>query len=365
MITRKQNRKGMLALTATLALAALSLTGAASAQEITTTVDGETVNFPDLQTTMINGRVMVPLRGVFEFMHASVDWDAATRTVIAQRFNDTIRLPINSYTATVNGRDVAIDAPARIQSGRTLVPLRFLSESLGANVDWIAATRTVEINTTDNYVVGEPWSKNLTANSSDQHQVQASYNTTRIDKGTVIPFTLNEKLSSNKSKRGDRFTANLDTDGDSDYQGMTEGAILEGHVDVAQAKSGKTPGVLGLAFDRVRMPNGQTYKVYGTLIGLDSKSVTNDNGRLTAKAGAKTNNLKWVGYGAGGGALLSVLTKSNFLTTTLIGGALGFLYGEIQKDPSKSNDVTSKAGTKFGVKLTRNLSFPAASKDKR
>lgn len=182
-----------------------------------------------------------------------------------------------------------------------------------------------------------------------------------MDAGTVLPFTLNQKLSSNKSSVGDRFTANIETGEYSNYQGLGNGAILEGHVDVARAKTGNTPGVLGLAFDRVRMPNGQTLRVYGTLIGLDSKSVVNENGRLVAKPGAKNDNLKYLGYGAGAGALVSVLTKGNVLNNALIGGALGYLYGEIQRSPSKARNVTAEPGMRFGVRLTRDLSFQTTS----
>ncbi|MBI5708051.1 MAG: hypothetical protein HZC36_13805 [Armatimonadetes bacterium] len=187
----------------------------------------------------------------------------------------------------------------------------------------------------------------------------------RMDAGTVIPFRLNQQLSSNGSSVGDRFTANVDTGDSMGYQGMTSGAVLEGHVDVARAKSGKTPGVLGLAFDRLRMPDGRTYAIYGSLIGLDSKSVTNDNGRLVAKSAAKNDNLKYVGYGAGGGALLAVLTKGNVITNSLICGALGYLYGEIQKSPAKSRNVTSEIGTRFGVRLTRELSYRGIAVENR
>jgi hypothetical protein len=76
---------------------------------------------------------------------------------------------------------------------------------------------------------------------------------------------------------------------------------------------------------------------------------------LVAKAKAKNDSLKWVGYGAGGGALIAVLTKNNLLTSTLIGGALGWLAGEITKNPSKSNNVNQESGAKFGVRLTRDL----------
>ena len=323
-----------------LTLGAVLAAGSASAQDIRATVDGTMVNFTDVQPRMVGGRVMVPVRGVFEHMNAHVTWDSNSQTVTAIRGGDVIKLPLHSRTATVNGDQVTLDAPATLYRRRTMVPLRFLSESLGANVDWIASSRTVEISTTGNVPP-------LVTNSA----------MTRMDARTVIPFSLNRKLSSNGSTVGDRFTATLETDGAGDYQGMSSGATLEGHVDVARAKSGNTPGVLGLKFDRIRMPDGKTYPVVGSLIGLDEKSVENDNGRLVAKPGAKTNDLKYVGYGAGAGALVALITKGNVVTTTLIGGALGYLFGEIQKDPSKARDVTLEDGTKFGVLLTNGLSF--------
>lgn len=289
---------------------------------------------------------MVPVRGVFTHLNAHVIWDASTRSVIAHHGSDEIRMPLNSNVATVNGRSVSLDSPATIHAGRMVVPLRFISEAMGAGVEWIAETRTVEISTTGTYV---------------QPPVEQGYTLARLNSGTVLPFSLNQKLSSNGSEVGDKFTADLETGESSNYQGMTDGAILEGHVDVARPKTGDTPGVLGLAFDRIRMPDGKTYRVHGTLIGLDSKSVTNDNGRLTAKSGAKNDNLKYVGYGAGAGALVAIVTKGNLITNTLIGGALGFLFGEIQKDPSKSRNVTSDVGTKFGVRLTRDLSYQVAA----
>ncbi len=329
-------------------IAAFAVASVAGAQDIRATVNGDFVNFPDIQPIMIQNRVMVPVRGVFEHMNSNVEWDSNSRTVVAQRGTDTIRLPVNSYYATVNGRQVNLDSPAKIVMGRTMVPLRFLSEALGGTVDWVASVRTVEINTMG---VSNPW------------QTPAGYTAIHMNSGTVIPFSLNQKLSSNGSSVGDKFTANLETGELSSYQGIPNGAVLEGHVDVVRAKIGDTPGVLGLAFDRVKLPDGQSYKVHGTLIGLDSNSVNVEGGRIVAKPGTKNDNLKWVGYGAGGGALIAILTKENVLTTSLIGGALGYLFGEIQKDPSKARNVTSDIGTKFGVKLTRELTYQVAIMD--
>lgn len=320
-----------------LTLMSVALAGSASAQNIRTTVDGNLVQFPDMKPMMTNGRVMVPVRGVFEHMNANVTWDNNTQAVTAMHNGTTIVLPVNARYATINDRQVEMDAPAVVHMGRTMVPLRFLSEALGANVEWVASSRTVEIDTS-------------AVNNSGN-----TYSMMKMDVGTVIPFKLNTKLTSNEAAVGDKFEATVDTS--SNYEGLPAGSILEGHVEIVKAKSGDTPGVLGLAFDRVRVQNGQTFPIRGALIGLDNKSVSNENGRLVANPGAKSNDLKYVGYGAGGGALVALLTKGNVVTTTLIGGALGYLFGEIQKDPKKANDVSLNEGSKFGVRLTRQLSF--------
>ena len=327
-------------LTWVLALAVLWACGAASAQSIRTTVDSVLVHFTDVQPMMSNGHVMVPVRGVFEHLNASVVWDERSGTVTARHGTDTILLPVNANYASVNGREIGLDSPARIVNGRTMVPLRFLSESLGAGVEWMASTRTVEITTTT--AVMPP--------TTGRDTVVA-----HIAPMTVVPFTLNTKLSSNVSSVGDRFNATLDTSGYDDYGQLPKGTKLEGRVAVVSAKKGNTPGALGLEFDRVVLPDGTRHRIYGALHGLDGNSVTTENGKLVAKDAAKNDNLKYVGYGAGAGALVAVLTKGNVVTSGLIGGALGYLFGQI--DPKKARDVTLDPGTRFGVRLTNDLAF--------
>src|SRR2546423_7318430 len=128
--------------------AVLSLgVSAAQAQDIRVRVNGERVNFYGTQPRVVDGRVLVPLRGVLEQMGATVDWMASTQTVVATRGRTEIDLPIGSRTATVGGREVTLDVPAMTIAGSTMVPLRFVSEALGADVAWSGATNTVNINT--------------------------------------------------------------------------------------------------------------------------------------------------------------------------------------------------------------------------
>jgi hypothetical protein len=110
----------------------------------TVVVNGKTLAF-DVPPVIESGRTLVPLRAIFEALGAAVQWDATTRTVTATRSSTTIQLAIGQAQAQRNGQPVTLDVPARIQAGRTLVPLRFVSEALGAKVTWEAATQTVTI----------------------------------------------------------------------------------------------------------------------------------------------------------------------------------------------------------------------------
>lgn len=138
-----ERRASAVALAVVLTAAAISLPAAAQSV-VRVFVDGTLVAFD--QPPVIQGsRVLVPLRGVFEQMGATVEWRAVTRTVLAASGSTLVELQIGSRIARVNGQPVTLDVPAMIIGGRTLVPLRFISESLGASVEWNAATRTVII----------------------------------------------------------------------------------------------------------------------------------------------------------------------------------------------------------------------------
>ena len=129
-------------------LAVATLAVSAGAQgAVRVFVDGDQVLFDQPPITQ-GGRVLVPLRGIFEKMGAVVEWNAATRAVRAARGTTLVELQIGSRIARVDGRAVTLDVPPMVVGGRTLVPLRFISESLGAAVDYRAESRTVLISTT-------------------------------------------------------------------------------------------------------------------------------------------------------------------------------------------------------------------------
>ena len=111
---------------------------------IRVTLDGRTLTL-DVQPVIINNRTMVPLRGIFEELGASVEWNQSTKTVTARKDDTVIILKIGDISPTVNGQVVPISQPAVVTRGRTLVPLRFIAESLGVNVRWDSSSQMVII----------------------------------------------------------------------------------------------------------------------------------------------------------------------------------------------------------------------------
>ncbi|KNY30165.1 stalk domain-containing protein [Pseudobacteroides cellulosolvens] len=102
----------------------------------------------DVDPYVENGRTLVPMRAVFESLGATVSWDGESRTVTGIKGSTTVVLKIDVVQAYVNSEVKVLDVPAQIKDGRTFVPIRFISESLGAKVNWDGANRTISIEET-------------------------------------------------------------------------------------------------------------------------------------------------------------------------------------------------------------------------
>jgi len=124
-------------------LMALLLAVPAQAGTPSVILDGKTLQC-DTPPVIDNGRTLVPMRAIFEALGASVKWDGATKTVNASKGNTNIKLVIGGQ-AYKNGKLADMDVPAQIYNGSTMVPLRFVSEALGAKVAWDGSTSTVNI----------------------------------------------------------------------------------------------------------------------------------------------------------------------------------------------------------------------------
>ncbi|NLD45833.1 MAG: copper amine oxidase N-terminal domain-containing protein [Clostridiaceae bacterium] len=107
-------------------------------------LNGKKLNF-DSVPVIENGRTLVPMRAIFEALGAEVTWDDRNKSVTCFKEKKSITLTIGNTQAVLNNEKYTLGVPPRIVNGRTLVPLRFISESLGTEVLWDAADRKVSI----------------------------------------------------------------------------------------------------------------------------------------------------------------------------------------------------------------------------
>ena len=178
-----------------------------------------------------------------------------------------------------------------------------------------------------------------------------------LGSGTVIPVKLNSTLSSKTARDGDTFTASVDNSKKA-YDDILHNATVEGVVDSASPKDGKTAGTLKLSFRSIHLADGRTVAISGSPTGLDSKAVkTDDNGVMKATSDQSKKDMTYAGIGAGVGALGSVLSNGKLnIGSALLGGAIG--YGASQATKAQNvHDVELKEGTEIGVQLNDGIRY--------
>jgi hypothetical protein len=119
---------------------------AMESKQVTVTLDGNIVQFPDAKPFIDNkDRTLVPIRFVSEALGGVVTWDNDTQTVTIVKGDSTIITTINSAKATLNGMVNTFDTSTRLKEDRTYVPLRFISELLNCDVEWDGENNNVVI----------------------------------------------------------------------------------------------------------------------------------------------------------------------------------------------------------------------------
>lgn len=108
-------------------------------------INEKLVRFDSQHPIIQDGRTLIPIRAVSEMLGAKVDWDGDAQCAIVKKNGKTIKMYIDDTTAYVNGSERELDCPAQLINNRTLVPLRFVAEALGVNVEWDGDARTVMI----------------------------------------------------------------------------------------------------------------------------------------------------------------------------------------------------------------------------
>jgi hypothetical protein len=176
----------------------------------------------------------------------------------------------------------------------------------------------------------------------------------RLPADTVLKVKLNQTVSSESNRTGDRFTATVRDDS------LPEGTVARGVIIGAKKSGGDKPGRIGLDFRTLVLPDGRQIPIAGTPIGLDSKSVKQaSDGRLVATSRSKNNTGKYIAIGAAGGLLIgSVLGKN--VVGGLLGATAGYLIGKNKDKKRDQRDVVLKEGTEIGVRLDRSVAVARA-----
>lgn len=367
----------------------LALASGAARADIAVNLNGQPLS-TGAAPMQIGGRTLVPMRDIFEALGAQLSWNPVAQTITAQKDLTKIQLAINNPDALVNGRSIRLEQPATLINGRTFVPLRFVAEATGAQVDWNGPLQLISIrsNALGNQgpiIARNPGSSNfpgglqpndsdldgLDAAATDETRIErrrlrqqqraqeraqnqaggtqvAAARTISIPGGAVVPVTIDQNLSSATARVGQNFTASVISRrlGDSEFPAGTK---VSGRVIEARPSENGQPGVLDLDWTTAILPDGTQIPLRGELTSLDSSNVQMTGGRIVAPGAKSENKLKVIGVGAGAGFVLGRVLKSNSTVTTILGAAGGYLYGKARD--RKAQEATLTAKTTLGVRL--------------
>lgn len=342
---------------------AAGFAGAQTSRPISVVVDGSPVVFTNQQPMMSDARVLVPLRGVFEKLGASVGWDPATQSITAHTRRTTVKLTIGQLDAAVNNQPVHMDIPATLVSGTTMVPLRFVSEALGAEVGWNPAAYEVDIKSREDYGFPKGHERDRDRDRDrDRRPVPpppvAPPPVPYIDfaPDSVIPFILQTRLNSGNAQVGDQFTATIDTHGRPDYYGLPANSVAFGTVAYVRHQHGRDPGVLELKFDHLTLPNGRNLRLDGRIFDIHTPGVTRlPNGTVIAQGLPRHDHSMFTGYGPGQGVIVGVMSN-HVVVDAEIGRLLGqFARPEVRTRPA--TNVELRPGTPIAIRLYSDFRF--------
>lgn len=183
--------------------------------------------------------------------------------------------------------------------------------------------------------------------------------TETVPENTVVKVRLEQRVSSRDARVGDRVTAVVTDDDRSGFPAQTR---VEGRITEVQRAGDDRPGILNMEFNRVVLPGGQAVRIKGQLASLAEEDIREtEDGRIVSRrsGGGDRFDLKWVGYGAGAGAVLATIFGENFLQGALLGGLGGAIYGYLNRDRDRGSfrEVTLDEGTTFGVRLNERVTF--------
>ena len=132
---------------------------------------------------------------VAEKLGATVAWDAETKTVTCEKDGVKISLTANVKDVVVSGQSLEIDVPAQIMNSRVFVPLRFVADNMGADVEWDAENKTVKINTVKEDAKDEVESASAEETTETTTTDESTTEETTVDESTTEETTVDESTT--------------------------------------------------------------------------------------------------------------------------------------------------------------------------
>ena len=155
-------------------------------------VDGKTINC-EVPPIVFNDYSVVPARDVFEAMGATVEWSAINQKVTVKYDDTKVELYINNKTVKQNGVKKTAPIPPKLINGKTMIPVRFVAEALGFDVNFDSKTDTILINTKKT-TTPKPEVSNPAAPKPTYDITLTSYSYSKTDDIVSVVFTFTESV---------------------------------------------------------------------------------------------------------------------------------------------------------------------------
>ena len=133
-----------------LTLSTLMMCSSVFAGNISVNLNGENIEFSNQAPVIVEGRTLIPLRGVFEKLGYEINWDNETKTATFTKEILQLKVTVNSNSFTINDSSVNLDVPAQIVNGSMMLPLRAVGEATGLKVNWDNENKAVNIASYEN-----------------------------------------------------------------------------------------------------------------------------------------------------------------------------------------------------------------------
>jgi len=182
------------------------------AEEVYVVVNNKQLTNLAMPPIIINDRTLVPVREVFEHLGANVDWKESTREVNITYNDSIVVLKIDFNNATVNGKQESMSVAPKIINDKTMIPLRFVSESLGLDVGWDSKTRVATITEKKVTTTTEPTTQTTTQTTTQittQTTTKPTAQTTTIAQPIIQPTTTTTTTTTTTQNNNSNSSVNI------------------------------------------------------------------------------------------------------------------------------------------------------------